>query len=238
MMYTDLYHQHTVHWQGEPSSWCILTFSTNILYIDLLHQHHDVHCTLTCSTSIAWPVAPACVPWSCEARWLLHLSPPPSWYSEHLNRVYITKCTYTYTVKKENEIQMGSVAKSNMRKGFLKYEEMRKYLTIYEKAVSHIWLCNWSLLNFLIYEDNLILVFISVEYHNVCFLVRIGTPSPQIYCRRLDWRKSLSLCLICGLHESDSSQPEVFLCSFLFCCKFARIFTVFDLFSMTLTAVS
>jgi hypothetical protein len=30
-----------------------------------------------------------------------------------------------------------------MRKGFLIYEEMRKYLTIYEeKAVIHIWLCN------------------------------------------------------------------------------------------------
>jgi hypothetical protein len=29
------------------------------------------------------------------------------------------------------EIQNGSVAKSNMRKGFLIYEEMCKYLTIY-----------------------------------------------------------------------------------------------------------
>jgi hypothetical protein len=35
-------------------------------------------------------------------------------------------------------IQMGSVAKSYMRKGFLIYEEMGKYLTIYEEAVSHI----------------------------------------------------------------------------------------------------
>jgi hypothetical protein len=39
---------------------------------------------------------------------------------------------------------MGSVAKSYMRKGFLVYEEMRKYLTIYEdflkteEVVSHI----------------------------------------------------------------------------------------------------
>ena len=47
--------------------------------------------------------------------------------------------------KKENkffliykDIQMGSVAKSYMRKGFLIYEEMRKYLTKYEEAVSHI----------------------------------------------------------------------------------------------------
>jgi hypothetical protein len=41
---------------------------------------------------------------------------------------------------------------------------MRKYLTIYEdpeEAVSHIWLCNYSRLNFLIYEENFIL-FLSV----------------------------------------------------------------------------
>jgi hypothetical protein len=36
------------------------------------------------------------------------------------------------------EIQMGSVAKSNMRKGFLIFKEMRKYLVIYEEAISHI----------------------------------------------------------------------------------------------------
>ncbi len=34
------------------------------------------------------------------------------------------------------EIQSGVVAKS--RTGFLIYEEMRKYLTIYDEAVSHI----------------------------------------------------------------------------------------------------
>jgi hypothetical protein len=33
---------------------------------------------------------------------------------------------------------MGSFAKSYMMKGFLIYVEMRKYLTIYEEAVSHI----------------------------------------------------------------------------------------------------
>jgi hypothetical protein len=33
---------------------------------------------------------------------------------------------------------MGSVAKSDMRKGFLIYEEMRKHLTIYEEDVIHI----------------------------------------------------------------------------------------------------
>ncbi len=35
------------------------------------------------------------------------------------------------------EIQIGSGAKSYMRKGFLIYEEVRKYLTIYQEAVSH-----------------------------------------------------------------------------------------------------
>jgi hypothetical protein len=30
---------------------------------------------------------------------------------------------------------MGTVEKSYMRKGFLLYEEMRKYLTIYEEAI-------------------------------------------------------------------------------------------------------
>ncbi len=50
---------------------------------------------------------------------------------------------------------MEAVAKSYMRKGFLIYEEMRKYLVIYEEAVSQIWLCNRSLMDFLIYEENL-----------------------------------------------------------------------------------
>jgi hypothetical protein len=36
------------------------------------------------------------------------------------------------------EIQNGAVAKSYMRKGFLIYEEMRKYSPIYKEAVSHI----------------------------------------------------------------------------------------------------
>jgi hypothetical protein len=50
-----------------------------------------------------------------------------------------------YTDQKENqisliykEIQSGVVAKLYMRKGFLIYEEMRKYFPIYEAAVRHI----------------------------------------------------------------------------------------------------
>jgi hypothetical protein len=49
-----------------------------------------------------------------------------------------------------------------MRKGFLIYEEMCKYFPIYEEAVSHVLLCNCSILNFLIYEENLIFFFLSV----------------------------------------------------------------------------
>ncbi len=36
------------------------------------------------------------------------------------------------------EIQTGAVAKSNMRKDFLIHDKMRKYLLIFEEAVSHI----------------------------------------------------------------------------------------------------
>ncbi len=51
------------------------------------------------------------------------------------------------------EIQTGAVAKSYKSKGFRIYEEMCKYFTIYEEAVNHIWLCNRSSLNILIYEE-------------------------------------------------------------------------------------
>jgi hypothetical protein len=52
------------------------------------------------------------------------------------------------------EIQSGAVAKSYMTKGFLIYEERCKYFPIYEDAVSHMWLCNCFILNFLVYEEN------------------------------------------------------------------------------------
>ncbi len=60
---------------------------------------------------------------------------------------------------KKNSVR--AVAKSYMRKEFL-YEAMRKYLTIYEEAFTHIWLCNCTILNFLMYEENFIYFFISV----------------------------------------------------------------------------
>jgi hypothetical protein len=52
------------------------------------------------------------------------------------------RCKHALIKKKRNfpdkEIQMGSVAKSSMRKGVLIYVEMRKYLITYEEAFSHL----------------------------------------------------------------------------------------------------
>ncbi len=45
-------------------------------------------------------------------------------------------CNQIFLIYKK--IQNGAIAKSYMRKGFLIYEEMHKYLTIYEEAVSHV----------------------------------------------------------------------------------------------------
>ncbi len=75
-----------------------------------------------------------------------------------------------HTDKKENktfliykEIQMGSGAKSYIRKGFLIYEEMRKFFPIYEEAVSHIWLCTRSLWISL-YMRKILFYFLSVHH--------------------------------------------------------------------------
>ncbi len=85
-----------------------------------------------------------------------------------------------YTDKKANqifliyeEIQNGAVAKSYMTNGLLIYREIFTYFLIYEEALPHIWLCNCSTLNFLIYEENLIFFSFSVVLwllSNVVFL--------------------------------------------------------------------
>jgi hypothetical protein len=64
-----------------------------------------------------------------------------------------------------------------MRKGSLIYEELRKYFPIYEEAVSHIWLCNCSISNFLIHEENFIFFFISAvgwAFLSTLFLLPVG----------------------------------------------------------------
>ncbi len=53
---------------------------------------------------------------------------------------------------------MGSVSKSYKSEDFLLiYQEIRKYLSIYEEAVSHM--------NLIIYEENLVFFFVSALYH-------------------------------------------------------------------------
>ena len=81
---------------------------------------------------------------------------------------------FSTLIKKENkffliyqEIQSGAVAKSCIRKGFLICEKMQKYFPIFEEAVSYIWHCNCSILNFLKYEENLNFFFISAIYFEV-----------------------------------------------------------------------
>ncbi len=91
-----------------------------------------------------------------------------------MGQVRISSLHHTALIKKKiiissyREIQSGAVAKPYMRKCFLIYKVMRKYFPIYEEAVGHIWLCNCSTLNFLIYEENLIFFFISVYMVHNC----------------------------------------------------------------------
>jgi hypothetical protein len=73
---------------------------------------------------------------------ILHPSP---WSRFFVFSKKVNQVLEHYTDKKQNtifliymEIQMGAVVKSYRRKSFLKYEERRKYLAIYEEAVSHI----------------------------------------------------------------------------------------------------
>jgi hypothetical protein len=54
------------------------------------------------------------------------------------------------------EIQSRAVAKSYMRKGFLIYEEMRKYFPIYEEAVIYDFATAPFLISLYVFEKNLI----------------------------------------------------------------------------------
>ncbi len=64
-----------------------------------------------------------------KRRWVIEgLGSPPPTLLKKENQIFLLY----------KEIQSEAVAKSYMRKGFLIYEEMRKYFPIYEEAVSHI----------------------------------------------------------------------------------------------------
>jgi hypothetical protein len=115
---------------------------------------------------------------------------------------------------------MGAVAKSYMRKGFLIYEEIRKNLVIYEdeEAFSHIWLCNRSRLNVLIYEENLIFFFsvrgrgshwkgatVSIRLRAVCAVGSL-----------------ISTQGLPDLFAGDMSLPQVPLCEYHTMYKYSR----------------
>ena len=61
------------------------------------------------------------------------------------------------------EIQNGAVAKSYMTNGLLIYGELFAHFLIYFETLPNICLCNCSIMNFIIYEENFIFFFISVE---------------------------------------------------------------------------
>ncbi len=72
-----------------------------------------------------------------------------------------------------NEIQIRAVAKSYLRKGFLKYEEMRKYLAICEEAVSVYYFANGAFWISL-YMKKILFSFLSV---NIRFLFQSTSSS-------------------------------------------------------------
>ncbi len=102
---------------------------------------------------------------------LLPPAPPPGLCPGTRHQVQSPKIRLnngTCTDKKENqifliykEIQMGLGAKSNMRKVFLLYDEMRKFFPIYVEVVSHMTYVTLHPipLNFLIYEENFLFSF-------------------------------------------------------------------------------
>jgi hypothetical protein len=61
--------------------------------------------------------------------------PSGLFFTEYTDNKKENKIFIIYLYK---EIQMGSGAKSYIRKGFLIYEELRKLFPIFEEAVSHI----------------------------------------------------------------------------------------------------
>jgi hypothetical protein len=72
------------------------------------------------------------------------------------------------------EIQKGSFAKSCMR-------VMRKWSNEDEDAVSHIWLCTRSILNFFIFEENFIFIFNSVLHEQLARPRVYHVPRKQIF---------------------------------------------------------
>ncbi len=73
---------------------------------------------------------------------------------------------------------------------------MHKYFPIFDEAVSHIWICNCSILNFLIYEEHFDFLFISAEFN-------------LLEDRQVGW--SLCNCRIGGWGGGGGRQPLLVL---------------------------
>ncbi len=93
---------------------------------------------------------------------------------------------------------MGAVAKSYMRKGFLIYKELRKYLVIYEAAVSHIWICNRSLLDSLYIWGKF--CFLFYQCGGFCLDLRPCAHSSGPMCAEMSLHTLLKLWTLISVH--------------------------------------
>ncbi len=102
---------------------------------------------------------------------------------------------------------MGSGAKSYMRKGFLIYEEMRKFFPIYEEAVSHIWLCTRSLWISL-YMRNILFSFLSVQCPNKEFFT--------FHRYSLNFVYNLFIYFFVNIEATSGKKTQIFMFCFRF----------------------
>ncbi len=110
-----------------------------------------------------------------------------------------------------------------MRKDFLIYEERRKYLVIYEEAVSHIWLCDCSIPNFLIYEENFIFFLsVCVQYSGVweCHMFYTDCTSLSEFQNSNRWKCAFSYYFLPSLFNE-------------YCQKLTKMIAVFSAYRTT-----
>ncbi len=103
---------------------------------------------------------------------------------------------------------------------------MLKYFLIYEEAVSHIWICNCSIMNFLIYEENLICLFYQCT--RTCHTLLFNLAMQTALCRALI--KDIDLLLhIEKLFHIIQMRVILFYCFNMYvCCISFLSFTFYD----------
>jgi hypothetical protein len=75
-----------------------------------------------------------------------------------------------------------------MRKGYLKYEEMRKYLVIHEETISHMTL-HLTPSEFLINEENFLFLFNSVWHVNFGRISKEGRKRGSFHIQTINFKK-------------------------------------------------